>query len=77
MADFCNRVLVDSRWRLPESASSTDFALDLKDSLQCVGDTVCHVRTACFPICWWTSDIGRDRLALRVTLGGVQRDDPA
>ena len=39
-----------------------------------MGDSVCHVRTACFPICWWTSDDGRDRLALRVTLGNVRRD---
>jgi len=71
MADFCNRLLIDSRWRTPASVSSTSFTIDLREALQCTGDTVCHVRTACFPVSWWTSAPGRDRLALRLMLEGA------
>ena len=74
MGDFCNRLYIDSRWRTPDSLSSTDFTINLVQGLECVSDTVLHVRSACFPISWWTSAAGRDRLALRVTLRGTRRD---
>ena len=48
-----------------DSASPTDFSIDLRDNLNCAGDTVVHVRSASFPATWWTVEPGRDKLAVR------------
>ena len=65
MSEFIARLYIDSRHRTVDSASPTDFSIDLRDSLNCAGDTVCHVRSASFPATWWTVEPERDKLAVR------------
>ena len=67
MSEFITRLYIDSRRRaVVDSVSATDFAIDLRDNLNCAGDTVCHVRSASFLATWWTVKPGRDKLAARV-----------
>ena len=66
MSEFITRLYIDSRRRTVDSASPTDFSVDIQDHLNCAGDTVVHVRRACFPATWWTVEPGRDKLAMRV-----------
>lgn len=66
MSEFIARLYIDSRHRTVDSASPTDFSIDLRDNLNCAGDTVVHVRSVSFPVTWWTVEPGRDKLAVRV-----------
>ena len=65
MSEFITRLYIDSRHRAVDSATPTDFSIDLRDNLNCAGDTAVHVRSASFPAAWWTLEPGRDKLAVR------------
>ena len=49
-----NRILVDSRFRKPDSISTADFRVELSETIS-VDDAMCCVVTdICIPISWYT-----------------------
>jgi len=49
-----NRVLIDSKHRQQESQSTSDFRVELPETIT-VGDNMACVNTdICIPVCWYT-----------------------
>jgi hypothetical protein len=73
---FVNALRIDSRFRTPSSASSTEFQIALPQTLEFSSDTVAYVSAVSFPNSWWNvdSDISDRCFVIETrTVGGAVR----
>jgi hypothetical protein len=65
-----NRILVDSRHRQPDSRSTTDFRVELPETVTVEDSMCCVVTDICIPVSWYTVETDvNDKLFLRVMRG--------
>ena len=65
-----NRILVDSRHRQPDSRSTTDFRVELPETVTVEDSMCCVVTDICIPVSWYTVETDvNDKLFLRVMIG--------
>lgn len=76
MDRFPKCIRVDSRFRLRGSASTTDFSIELPETVEFPDDCRCFVSAVSFPVSFWNVDADvSDRLYVieTHTVGGVQQ----
>ena len=52
------KVFVDSQYRLPQSKSSSDFVIELKENFECPAGTKCWITEVSMPTTWKTTENG-------------------
>ena len=52
------KIFVDSRYRLPQSRSSSDFVIELDTNFECPDNTKCWVTEVSLPTSWKTTEVG-------------------
>lgn len=68
-----NRILIDSRFRQPDSTSTTDFRVELPETVYMDTGMTCVVWNVCIPITWHTVEENlNDKLYFR-----IYQSDPA
>jgi hypothetical protein len=62
-----NRILVDSRLRQPDSVSTSDFRIELNETVAVEENMKCVVTDVCIPVCWCSIEAStNDKLYLRL-----------
>ena len=62
-----NRILVDSRFRQPDSVSTSDFRIELNETVSIEDNMKCIVTDVCVPVCWYSIETNtNDKLYLRL-----------
>ena len=52
------KIFVDSKYRLPQSNSSSDFSIELNDNMECPEETRLHITDISLPASWKTTEVG-------------------
>ena len=52
------KIFVDSKYRLPQSNSSSDFSIELNDNMECPEGTRRHITDISLPASWKTTEVG-------------------
>lgn len=71
---YINKIMIDSKFRLPSSKSTSNFSIELNESIQ-LGDNVGCVLSDCvIPHTWFNITDINCKLYLRYIIGGVTTD---
>ena len=52
------KIFVDSKYRLPQSNSSSDFSIELNENLELPEGTRLHITDISLPASWKTTEVG-------------------
>jgi len=65
------KIYIDSRFKTPGSKSSSDFYIDLPESISIPDNTVCFIDNVVIPNSWKTIDSSNNKLYVKRTATGT------
>ena len=65
------KIYIDSRFKLPSSASNSDFRVELNDVVEVDAGTRCYLSNVVIPNTWYTVEDNNDRLYVRINNSGT------
>ena len=69
------KIYIDSKFRRHDSVSTSNFRIDLPNTLKLPANTVFYVDDVCIPHSWHTIEAGvNDKLYVRTVLNGANTD---
>ena len=61
-----NKIYVDSRFALPSSSSTSNFSIELNNTVEIEAGTNCYLSNVLIPNTWYTIEDSNDKLYIRI-----------
>ena len=61
-----NKIYVDSRFKLPSSSSTSNFSIELNNTVEIEAGTNCYLSNVLIPNTWYTIEDSNDKLYIRI-----------
>ena len=61
-----NKIYVDSRFALPSSSSTSNFRIELNNTVEIEAGTNCYLSNVLIPNTWYTIEDNNDKLYIRI-----------
>jgi len=65
------KIYIDSRFKSSNSASSTDFTMDLSENLDLPDSCICYIDDLVIPVSYYNCDVNNNKLYVRKITGNV------
>ena len=61
-----NKIYIDSRFKLPSSSSTSNFSIELNNTVEIEAGTNCYLSNVLIPNTWYTIEDNNDKLYIRI-----------